>query len=148
VTHDIEMLHLEKKMSAATKLLTLSCLVLAVHVAGAQSSPSAIRGTLRENGAPITEATVFLQSLDDEKCAKLFTAKNQDRRLVEKLKLCVHDLSATSPDAAGNYQFAALKTGWYAVHFLWSIGKKPSESESLFKGGVGCHLCRLQRLYR
>jgi hypothetical protein len=122
-------------MAAATKLVTFSFLVLAVNVVQAQDSPSAIRGTLSEAGMPITEATIFLQSFDDETCAKLFTIAKEDRKSASKLESCMHDVSSTSPDAAGSYKFAAPRAGWYAVHFLWNIGKKPSPSMYSFNQG-------------
>jgi tetratricopeptide repeat protein len=40
----------------------------------------------------------------------------------------MHDVSSTSSDAAGNYKFTNPRAGWYAVHFLWNISKKPSQS--------------------
>lgn len=114
-------------MSAATKLVALSCL-LAVNSATGQNTPSAIRGKLSDNGTPITDATVFLQSFDDETCAKLFTTGSGDPKSVSKLESCIHDASTKSPDADGSYTFTSSRTGWYAVHFLWNISKKPSQS--------------------
>jgi hypothetical protein len=111
-------------MLGAAKLLTFCCLALAAHTVRAQGPLGPIRGTLRENGAPIGDATVFLQSFDNEDCAKLFTKKNWNQRSVEKLRSCMHDVSTTTVDAAGNYRFTDLRTGWYAVHFLWNAGTK------------------------
>lgn len=119
-------------MSLATKLVTFF-LVLAANAVQEQNSPSAIRGTLSEAGTPITEATVFLQSFDDETCAKLFATAREDRKTVSKLESCMHDVSTTSPDPPGRYEFTGLRAGWYAVHFLWNIGKKPSQS--MFRQG-------------
>ena len=121
-------------MSVA-RLLTPICLVIVLNTANAQSAPGAIRGTLKENGIAINEATVFLQSFDDEKCAKLFTSQKGDTRSVQRLKLCMHDVSTTIPDDHGNYLFAGPKPGWYAIHFLWNIRKKPSHAPSGFKEG-------------
>ena len=115
-------------MSLATKLVTFCFLVLAVNAARGQSSPSAIRGTLSERGKPITNATIFLQSFDDEMCAKLFTTGREDRKSASKLESCMHDVSTTSADAAGRYEFADPRAGWYAIHFLWNIGKKPNQT--------------------
>ena len=131
----IKLLHSDERMPQAANLVTLICLVLAVDTTGAQAAPSAIRGMLGENGTPIVEATVFLQSFDDARCAKLFTSKKGNSRSVQKLRLCMHDVSTTTPDAHGIYQFSAPKAGWYVVHFLWSTGKTPSQSPSLFKEG-------------
>src|SRR5882724_1224471 len=125
----------EARMSVATKLVALCCLVLTVNSVKSQNSPSAIRGTLSDNGRPIAEATIFLQSFDDETCAKLFTTGKEDRKSASKLESCMHDVSSAPPDAAGSYKFAALRAGWYAVHFLWNIGKKPSPSMSSFNQG-------------
>jgi len=118
----------QAKTSAATTLVAICCLALAANALGAQSSPSAIRGTLSEAGTPITEATIFLQSFDDEACARLFTIAKADRKSASKLESCMHDVSSTPSDAAGSYNFAAPGAGWYAVHFLWNIAKKPSPS--------------------
>jgi len=127
-THDAEV-----RMSAATKLITLCCLLLPVNSVKAQNSPSTIRGTLSEQGTPIGEATVFLQSFDDETCATLFTTGKEDRQSASKLQACMHDVSTTSSDAAGNYKFTNPRAGWYAVHFLWNIGKK--QSQPMFNQG-------------
>src|SRR5215467_745098 len=116
------------KMSAAAKLLTFSFLVLAVNAAEGQNSAGAIRGTLSEAGAPIAEATVFLQSFDDQTCATLFIPAKEDHKSTSKLQTCMHDVSSASSDASGRYEFANLRAGWYAIHFLWNIGKKPSQS--------------------
>ena len=118
----------EARMSVATKLVTFSFLVLVANAGKAQNLRSAIRGTLSEDGTPIAEATIFLQSFDDEMCAKLFTTAKDDQKSASKLESCMHDVSTTSSDAAGNYKFTDPRAGWYAVHFLWNIGKKPSQS--------------------
>ena len=116
----------QAKSPAATTFVALCCLALAVNALGAQNPPSAIRGTLSDAGMPITQATVFLQSFDNEACAKLFTTAKADRQSASKLESCMHDVGSTSPDAAGTYKFAAPAAGWYAVYFLWNIAKKPS----------------------
>jgi len=116
------------RVSPATKLGPLCCLLLAVSIARGQGSQSAIRGTLSDNGTPITEASVFLQSFDDAACARLFTTGPIDRKAADKLKSCSHDLGTVSPDSNGHYEFTIPNAGWYAVHFLWNIGKKPSQS--------------------
>jgi hypothetical protein len=122
-------------MTLVRNLFILCLLALAANAVQAQNSSSAIRGTLIENRIPISEATVFLQSLDDEACAKLFVASAQDRRSAKKLKSCVHDVSSTSPDKAGRFEFTNVRAGWYAVHFLWNIGTKPSSSMHMFIQG-------------
>ena len=115
-------------MSVTAKLVTFSLLVLAVNAVKEQNSPSAIRGTLNDNGTPIAEASIFLQSFDDETCAKLFSAGKEDPESTSKLKSCMHDVSTTSANAAGRYEFANPRAGWYAIHFLWNIGKKPNQT--------------------
>lgn len=122
-------------MSASTKLVAFSFLILSASAVQGQDSPFAIRGTLSENGAPIAEATVFLQSFDDETCAKLFTTAKEDPKSASKLESCMHDVGTASSDAAGNYKFSNPRAGWYAVHFLWNIGKKPSQSMYSFNQG-------------
>jgi len=121
-------------MSEVVKPFIVACLVLTINVAGAQSQPSVIRGTLREKGSPIAEATLFLQSFDDEHCAKLFTSKKRDLKSRTKLDSCMHDVTSVSPDARGYYQFAVPK-GWYAIHFLWNLSEKPKHPETVFKEG-------------
>ena len=123
------------RMTLARNLFILCLLALAANAVKAQNSSSAIRGTLIENRAPISEATVFLQSFDDEACAKLFAASAQDRKSAKKLKSCVHDASTTSPDTAGRFEFTNVRAGWYAVHFLWNIATKPSSSMHMFNQG-------------
>lgn len=125
----------QARTSAATKLVALCCLALAANAVKGQNSPRAIRGTLRDNGMAIAEATIFLQSFADQACATLFATGEQDRKSASKLESCMHDVSSTSPDAAGSYKFAAPRAGWYAVHFLWNIGKKPSQSMYSFSQG-------------
>jgi hypothetical protein len=110
----------------------LTCVTLMLH---AQNSPKVIRGPLQEDGKPIQGAAVFLQSLDDEKCVKLFTAPKTGWRAAKKLEHCLHDLNAASTDADGHYQFVVPKAGWYAVHFLWDIGQKPTHPETAFVQG-------------
>lgn len=122
-------------MSTPTKLFAFSLLILAAGAVKGQDSPFAIHGTLRENGAPIAEATILLQSFDDETCARLFTTAKEDSKAASKLESCMHDVSTASPDAAGNYKFTNPRAGWYAIHFLWSIGKKPSQSMYSFNQG-------------
>jgi hypothetical protein len=122
------------RMSLA-RILTLTSLLLFLKAANAQSPPGAIRGTLKERGSAIIEASVFLQSFDDEKCAKLFESHKGNARSVERLNACMHDMSTTTPDDHGNYSFAGLQPGWYAIHFLWSIREKPSHAPSAFRQG-------------
>lgn len=119
-------------MSRTAGLLTFCVLALAVNVASGQVSRGAIRGTLREGGAPIIDATVFLDSLNDRGCAKLFMKKSRNPKLAEKLQSCMHEVSTTTVDRAGNYQFTDLKAGWYAVHFLWNIAEKPKSFPPYF----------------
>jgi hypothetical protein len=122
-------------MSKALMLFALVCLLLAVDIAGAQSGPPAMRGMLREKGKPIAEAAVFLQSLEDKHCAKTFAGRKADRKAQQEVDRCVRDVSAASPDSQGYYQFAGVKAGWYAVHFLWNITETPNSAMSLFKEG-------------
>jgi hypothetical protein len=121
-------------MANATELLALTCLLLQISAASAQG-PTAIRGRLRERGEPIADATVYLQSFDNERCAKLFTSHKIDRKSQLKFERCTHDVSTAAPDSRGYYEFTGLKAGWYAVHFLWNINAKPTPSKSMFKEG-------------
>jgi len=112
--------------------LTVTVTTLMLH---GQSSPKVIRGKLTENGKPIQDAAVFLQSLDGEKCAKLFSSHKENRRSLTKLERCMHDLSTASTNADGQYQFAVARPGWYAVHFLWDLGTKPKNPQTAFVQG-------------
>ena len=47
----------------------------------------------------------------------------------------MQDVATAVPDSLGYYEFAGLKPGWYAVHFLWNISEKLCSAESLFKEG-------------
>jgi hypothetical protein len=123
-------------MSLSFRRCCMTFLLFVAHHVHGQSTSTVIRGNLKENGKPISEATVFLQSLDDEKCAKLFSSGKADNRTVRKFGLCVHDLSEASPDASGNYHFNVPKAGWYAIHFLWNVGEKPRAPQTAFKRGT------------
>jgi len=123
-------------MSLATKRLALALLLISrVGDVAAQGQPTPLRGTLREKGKPIIEAAVFLQSLEDEHCVKIFANRKPSRKSEEKLDQCMHDVATAVPDSHGYYEFTGLKPGWYAVHFLWNISEKPSQAQSLFKEG-------------
>jgi hypothetical protein len=122
-------------MSLSFRGSCVTGLLFVAHLLLGQSTSTVIRGSLRENGKPITEATAFLQSLDDEKCAKLFSSAKADSRSERKLRLCVHDLGEVSADAAGDYHFNVPKAGWYAIHFLWDVGEKPRTPQTAFKRG-------------
>jgi len=114
---------------------TLTVTVFTTLMLHGQSSPKVIRRKLTENGKPIQDAAVFLQSLDDEKCAKLFSSHKENRRSLTKLERCMHDLSTASTNADGQYQFAVARPGWYAVHFLWDLGTKPKNPQTAFVQG-------------
>ena len=123
-------------MNAAIKRLALAFFLIAlIGNTAAQREPTRIRGTLSERGRPIVDATVFLQSFEDERCAKIFASQKASRKAQQKLDRCMHDLSTTISDSQGRYEFTGLKPGWYAVHFLWNISEKPSLANSLFKEG-------------
>ena len=123
-------------MAFATRRLTIALfLVVLLGDVSAPAQPTPLRGTLREKGQPIVDAAVFLQSFDDEHCAKIFASQKPSRRLQKKLDRCMHDVSTAVPDSGGYYEFAGLKPGWYAVHFLWNMSEKPSSAQSLFKEG-------------
>jgi hypothetical protein len=125
----------ETTMLRIAGLLAFCCLALVTNTATGQRPQYTIRGTLRENGAPIVDATVYLQSFDNEDCAKLFTKKSRNEKLVKRLQSCMHVVSTTNVDATGNYRFTDLKAGWYAVHFLWNIAKKPKRFPDSEKEG-------------
>jgi hypothetical protein len=125
----------DARMTLARNLIILCLLALTANAVTAQNSSSAIRGALIENRTAISEASVFLQSLDDEACAKVFAASAQDRESAKRLKSCVHDVSTASPDTTGRFEFTNVRAGWYVVHFLWNIGTKPSSSMHMFNQG-------------
>jgi len=110
-------------------------LITAAQLATAQAQPALIQGTLCDQGRAIVRAEVYLQSLTDERCAKLFTSRTRSRKKVQELEQCVHDLAETPVDGSGHFQFAGMKPGWYAVHFLWNIADKPGHVDAPFKRG-------------
>jgi len=121
-------------MSMAIGNSTLVCLMLAL-IPGSQSPHNVIRGSLRQRGNPINDAAVFLQSFDDEHCAKIFVRKKGNRRMLRKLDHCTHDVATASADADGHYRFEGQKPGWYAVHFLWNIDGSSLPRMSTFYEG-------------
>lgn len=120
--------------ASLSPILTLLMLLLTINV-HAQQKLSAIRGALSEKGKPITEATVFLQSFEDERCANLFLRKRDDSKSAQALQRCMNDENSSSSNDQGQYQFFPKKPGWYAVHFLWNIEAKPSHPMTSFKQG-------------
>jgi hypothetical protein len=121
-------------MSSAARWFALACLILMIPFANAQEHPAVIRGTLSDKGRPIVDAEVYLQSLENEHCAKLF-AGTIDLKKQQELQRCMHDLSSSHTDDQGHYQFSETKAGWYVVHFLWNIADKPSHPMASFKEG-------------
>ena len=121
-------------MTFTTKTLALALFLLTrLGVVAAEDQPTPLRGVLKEKGQPIVDAAVFLQSFDDERCARIFSSQRASRKDQKRLDRCVHDVSTAVPDSRGYYEFTGLKPGWYAVHFLWNISEKPSHSQSAFK---------------
>jgi len=99
-------------MAFADRRLTIALfLVVLLGDVSAPAQPTPLRGTLREKGQPIMDAAVFLQSFDDEHCAKIFASQKPSRRLQKKLDRCMHDVSTAVPDSGGYYEFAGLKPG-------------------------------------
>lgn len=99
----------------------------------AQASPElpAIRGRLlRAGSVAIAGAQVVLQMFDDERCAKLFEIHSESPQDTEKLSQCSRDLFTTESNANGEFVFAGVQAGWYAVRFLWNIEPKPSSGPS------------------
>jgi tetratricopeptide (TPR) repeat protein len=93
--------------------------------------PPAIRGTLlRAGGVPIADAEVTLQVFRDEACAKLFDLKSSSPEDASKLSKCSRDLFTVQSNEKGEYVFAGVQAGWYAVRFLWNIEPKPSSGPS------------------
>jgi hypothetical protein len=126
----------EKRMTLATRRLALALFLIArLGDVAAQGQPTPLRGALREKGKPIVDAAVFLQSFEDEHCAKIFASQKPSRKSQEKLDRCMHDVTTAVPDSWRYYEFTGLKPGWYAVHYLWNISEKPSPAQSLFKEG-------------
>jgi hypothetical protein len=102
--------------------------------------PARIIGTLRDSNGPISDADIYLQSFDDEKCAKLFTRTDYNpydekaiAKLKDRIKKCSHDLAPSRPDQQGHYEFTGIKPGWYAMRFLWNIDQKPKERFAYFE---------------
>lgn len=95
------------------------------------SEPPAIRGTLlHAGGAPITGAQVTLQVFDDEACAKLLDLRSSSPEDAARLSKCSRDLFTVPSNDRGEFAFAGVQPGWYAVRFLWNIEPKPSKGPS------------------
>lgn len=112
-----------------------SAVVIAVcFVVGAAHAQSpVVQGMLRDQGQPITSAEVYLQSLRDKHCVNVFSGKRRDWVKERELDQCLHDQASTPVDANGHFQFAGLKPGWYALHFLWNIREKPEHADVCLK---------------
>jgi hypothetical protein len=113
-------------MPSTFKVVALVWVVLSVRVAYAQSPGNGIRGTLRENGTPITEATVYLQSLD-ARSVPSFSAVRNGQPNPSRISQSPADVGTTSVDGAGTYRFHPKKSGWY-VAFPEHQQKPPSGS--------------------
>ena len=95
------------------------------------SVPPAIRGTLLRAGTvPIAGAQVILQVFNDEACAKLFDRRSDSPEDSGKLAKCSRDLFTVYSNEKGEFVFAGVQAGWYAVRFLWNIEPKPSTGPS------------------
>ena len=95
------------------------------------STPPAIRGTLVHAGVgPIAGAQVILQVFNDEACAKLFDASKPSADDSARLARCSRDLFTVQSNDSGEFVFAGVQPGWYAVRFLWNIEPKPSKGPS------------------
>ncbi len=123
-------------MPSTFKVVALVWVVLSVRVALRKVQEMEYEGRCVKTERRSLRQRSSLQSLDDEKCAKLFSGKKWTAQSVAKLGQCMHDVGTTSVDGAGTYRFLIPKSGWYVVHFLWNISKKPSQSGSLRKEGT------------
>ena len=91
----------------------------------------AIRGSLvKAGGAPIAGAQVNLQVFSDEACARLFDARSTSPKDSRTLSECTRDLLRVQSNEKGEFVFAGIQPGWYAVRFLWNIEPKPSRGPS------------------
>jgi hypothetical protein len=92
-----------------------------------------VKGGLMDQGKPISDAEIILQSFEDEKCAKLFLDKKPNAKKVAKLQACTKDQPPIRPNDEGAFEFDDLSPGWYNLRFLWNIREKPSQWISMTK---------------
>ena len=87
------------------------------------------------NGKPVEGAAVFVQSLADKNCVKLFREKNPKSDTAERVKACTRDLPEQLSDANGAVVFTDLKPGWYAVHILFLFEPAPTAYQTACQYG-------------
>jgi hypothetical protein len=94
-----------------------------------------VSGKLLDPNGPIKEAEVYLNSLKDEKCAKLFSSMEYSERNLQRLKACVINVGPIKPDEDGAYKFTNLKPGYYALVVSWNLKEKFEKPIMAFQKG-------------
>jgi tetratricopeptide (TPR) repeat protein len=94
-----------------------------------------VSGKLLDPNGPIKEAEVYLNSLKDEKCVKLFLSKEYSERNLQRLKACVINVGPIKPDEGGAYKFTNLKPGYYALVVSWNLKEKFEKPIMAFQKG-------------
>lgn len=99
-----------------------------------------VTGKLLDYYGPIASAKVYLNSMKDEQCAKLFEKKMFEdwkisRKDYEKLQTCVKDVGPIEPNADGTYTFSNLSPGYYALVVSWNTREKFKKPILVFRKG-------------
>jgi hypothetical protein len=94
-----------------------------------------ITGKLIDSDGPIVNASVYLNAMADEKCARLFTSRQHSEKNIQKLGACVTDLGPVNPDETGLYKFANIKPGYYALVVSWHLKDKMKKPIMAFQKG-------------
>jgi hypothetical protein len=104
------------------------------------SGSNVVTGKLLDYYGPIVNAEVYLNSMKDEDCAKLFEKKmfedwKNSKKDQKKLQACVKDVGPIEPKVDGTYTFSNLSPGYYALAVSWNTKEKFKKPILLFKKG-------------
>lgn len=94
-----------------------------------------VSGKLLDPNGPIKGAEIYLNSLKDEKCVKLFSSTEYSEKNVQKLKACASHIGPVKPDEHGVYKFTNLKPGYYAFVVSWNLKEKLEKPIMVFQKG-------------
>ncbi|HWQ03525.1 MAG TPA: hypothetical protein VNL38_03510 [Candidatus Nitrosotenuis sp.] len=104
-------------------------------------SGSSVRGTLRDQSGPISDAEIVLQSMKDDRCVEAFNSKAPTEKDVKVLRSCLKDLPPVRPDANGTFEIKDLRPGIYNLRILWNIQPKPKELPAVYRDGGFLVMC-------
>ena len=80
-----------------------------------------------DDGKPYQGAQVDIQHFMDKNCARLFGKRSSSRKDIQKLGGCAPE-SSVFTDKNGNYRFANLEPGLYAIHVLFYMTHYPGSA--------------------